>query len=107
MGAKRFQAALVDPYAEPNLELYSDMDVCLRVLTWALLTDYTSISPIANFVSESTIQVSVMEGLLKSLVYLRQRIGVPRDMSYPAARQFRAHITWLMEKQLYPLANKI
>ena len=29
--------------------------------------------------------------------YLRDRVGVPRDMRYPAARQLRAHLNWLID----------
>ena len=35
--------------------------------------------------------------ILASLEYLRARVGVPRDMDFPAARQFRAHLTWMMD----------
>jgi glutathione S-transferase len=35
---------------------------------------------------------------VKSLAYFRDRIGVPRDMSYPAARQLRAHLNWVAEQ---------
>ena len=33
-----------------------------------------------------------------ALAYVRQRVGVPRDMSYPAARQFRAHLSEVMDR---------
>ena len=31
------------------------------------------------------------------LAYLRERVGVPRDMSYPAARCLRATLNWVSD----------
>ena len=31
-----------------------------------------------------------------TLGYLRDRISAPRDMCYPAARQLRAYLNWLI-----------
>jgi glutathione S-transferase len=35
--------------------------------------------------------------VLPSAAYLRDRVGVPRDMRFPAARQLRAHLNWLID----------
>ena len=35
--------------------------------------------------------------LASCLAYLRDRVGVPRDMGQAAAMQFRAHLNWAIE----------
>jgi hypothetical protein len=89
------QAPLADPYAIPALQHYDDMDVILKQLTVALLDGYKNVAPLAL---ESMSDEQTKSNLIKSMMYLRDRIGVPRDMSYPAARQLRAHINWLAEQ---------
>lgn len=39
----------------------------------------------------------VSEPIVKAARYLRDRVSVPRDLRFPAARQLRAHLTWLMD----------
>lgn len=34
--------------------------------------------------------------VVASAAYLRDRVGVPRDLKLPAARQLRAHLNWLI-----------
>ena len=35
--------------------------------------------------------------VVPSAAYLRGRVGVPRDLPLPAARQLRAHCNWLID----------
>jgi glutathione S-transferase len=88
-GAKQFGAPLADPYAVPNLNYESKVDELLRV-TASLLLDGTA-EPSGGKTSQDGADVA------KCLAYLRDRIGVPRDMSYPAAMQLRAHLNYVMD----------
>ena len=100
-GAKRFQAPLADPYAVPNDSLFPDVDAALRIITHTLLdpSDEAWREPGNQlpFVAGSTTPEERRTVAL-CLNYLKRRIGVPRDMTYPAARQLRAHLTWCEEQ---------
>ncbi|CEL94417.1 unnamed protein product [Vitrella brassicaformis CCMP3155] len=81
-------APLADPNAQSNEDWTQQVDCALRHVCHALLegTDaaqqrgLSDLSPPVN----------------EALQYLRLRVGVPRDMTYPAARQLRAHLHWIM-----------
>jgi glutathione S-transferase len=97
-GFPGFGAPLADPNAIPNEALLGTVDKCLRTISSALLAekvdDYEAeMKAIANaIVSEGGKDYA--SGVIASLSYFRDRIGVPRDMRLPAARQLRAHLNW-------------
>uniref|UniRef100_A0A6T7NAB0 GST N-terminal domain-containing protein n=1 Tax=Hanusia phi TaxID=3032 RepID=A0A6T7NAB0_9CRYP len=86
------RSKLADPNAQPNEEYVKDVDACLRVLTKALLVGTQEVEGNVSF---PTSGAKVQK---ECLLYLQQRISVPRDMSFPAARQLRAHLSWMMDK---------
>lgn len=95
-GQKRFQAPLADPYAKPNEEAVAAVDVCLRHVTNALIEGASATEAAAK---ADVGAVSGGEGgrsLVVCLGYLRDRIGVPRDMSQPAAMNLRAHLNHMI-----------
>jgi len=59
----------------------------------ALLDGHTQVTPLGVARGQAS-----AEALRKSLSYLRARVGVPRDMTYPAARQLRAHLSWAIDQ---------
>lgn len=88
------RSALADPYAKPDEALIPDTDACLRLVTDALLNGEDHTKTLLQ--DQKELGNGAMQK--KCLEYLQKRVGVPRDMSYPAARQLRAHIGWLMQQ---------
>lgn len=87
-GSPRVGAPLSDPNARPAEDVIPAVDVALRHVVHALMkgTDAAQAQGLSELPAD---EVSLC------LAYLRDRVGVPRDMSLPAARQLRAHLNWL------------
>ena len=101
-GMPPFSAPLADPNATPNESVYQSVDTFLRLIAVALLDGHESVaSDMAEVAREVTlIGEEHTQNVVKSLSYLRDRIGVPRDMKLPAARQLRAHINFAISYML-------
>ena len=102
-------AELADPKAEYNELAQRSVDVFLRYAIGLLLAGYDIRAQNGIKRSLSIARGALGEGgetsiqaTIDSLDYLRQRIGVPRDMSYPAAQEFRQVLlelsTFIMEE---------
>jgi len=102
-GMPPYSAPLSDPNARPNDAMKGSIDACLRIISQALIDGIDSadddMKKVANAIkSEGGSECA--ENVVASLAYLRDRVGVPRDMRLPAARQLRAHLNWAIEKIL-------
>eukprot|EP00562_Extubocellulus_spinifer_P013481 CAMPEP_0178539320 /NCGR_PEP_ID=MMETSP0697-20121206/440_1 /TAXON_ID=265572 /ORGANISM="Extubocellulus spinifer, Strain CCMP396" /LENGTH=583 /DNA_ID=CAMNT_0020171601 /DNA_START=32 /DNA_END=1783 /DNA_ORIENTATION=- len=102
-GMPPYSAPLSDPNATPNEAVLASVDTALRLVSLAMLDGTESyekdIIAFANtLVKEGGADFA--QDTVNSLAYLRDRVGVPRDMRLPAARQLRAHINWAIGKIL-------
>jgi len=81
-------APLADPNTPPEPSLVPVVDSALRWISLSLLQK-----------PEEPLQIerSSAKQLAACLLYLRDRIGVPRDMTVHAARQLRAHINLFLD----------
>jgi glutathione S-transferase len=95
---KPFGAELADPYAKPDDSLVEPVGVCLRVVVEAMLSAKANELPEASFGNALVASAgSDARGVAASLVYLRDRIGVPRDLPLASARYARAYLNWAIE----------
>ena len=94
---KRVSAPLSDPYATPNEDYVEAVDVALRCVAAMLLrTDNSDIPKGYENVLGASASQETKDNVSLSLEYLRDRVGVPRDMRMPAARQLRSHLNFAM-----------
>lgn len=78
---KTFGAPLADPYAASDETVATEVDKTLRSVCQALVDGSTDNLPQGN-----------SPGVASSLAYLRDRIGVPRDLPLASARYLRAYL---------------
>lgn len=95
-GMPPVMAPLADPNAVPDDSVVPAVDVMLRWVCHALLSDTGSLD---DSVDQSAASLGgVSNEVVASLTYLKDRVGVPRDMQLPAARQLRGHLMWASGK---------
>lgn len=92
-GRPQFQAPLADPNAVPDESVIDAVDVALRCVTEALLNgaDAAEASAQERLGGYSPAEA---EKLTRCLHYLRDRVGVPRDMGVAAAMHLRGTLNW-------------
>lgn len=94
------RARLADPGAPPaEGRVIQDVETALRAAVQALV-DMHAAGAAEPAAAESKVfedwAVDRRRVTAECLAYLRDRVGVPRDMSYPAARHLRAALNWLI-----------
>ena len=106
---KTFGAELADPYAEADDSLVDIVDEVLRVIAAAMLSSSSEggepnslpgpeyVSLLQRAVDNNNDNNNTKKGVASSLAYLRDRIGVPRDLPLASARYLRAYLNWAID----------
>jgi glutathione S-transferase len=88
---KTFAGPLADPYAESDMEVEPLVDGALRIVCEALLGSDDNLEGLGPQL-RAAVTVATAPDVVSSLVYLRDRIGVPRDLPLASARYLRAYL---------------
>ncbi len=103
---KNFGAELADPYAEPDISVQPQVEHALSIICETLLDDtdyessqqhYESLQNKFGMALKQSIPAEKVNDVKSSLAYLRDRVGVPRDLPLAAARHLRAHLNWAID----------
>jgi len=95
-----YSAPLADPTAVPDDAIKGSVDACLRVVCLAMLRGHEEVEGRLDGLVREAKEGGKAEDLVRALSYLRDRIGVPRDMRLPAARQLRGHLNFVIGKMV-------
>jgi len=90
---KTFGAPLADPYAEADKDVQPHVDATLRIICSAMLRVDDDDDDDAVIIT-AVVPKEHVKGVQSSLAYLRDRIGVPRDLPLASARYLRAYLNW-------------
>lgn len=105
-GFPSYSAPLSDPNAASNDSVKSSVDAILRIISNLLLNGDDTVGEAVSKDEPLLNDMNQLAGVIKSqgsdftkdvvdsLIYLRDRVGVPRDMKLPSARLFRAYLNW-------------
>jgi glutathione S-transferase len=96
-GMPPVMAPLADPNAKPSDAVIGSVDNLLRLICLAMLEGTQKYEQDVQKVAKTIMEVGGSDftnGVIQSLEYMRDRVGVPRDMKLPAALQLRAHTNW-------------
>jgi glutathione S-transferase len=100
-------APLADPNAVSNESVIPAVDAAMRIVCAAVLRGSESQQASLEQLSAALVsgddsasgqqEQQLVQDVASSLQYVRDRVGVPRDMTLPAARQLRAHLNWAID----------
>jgi glutathione S-transferase len=95
---KTFGAQLADPYAESDKDVQPYTDAALRAVCKSLIADdYDKALDDMKADLEAAVPSDQAGNVASSLAYLRDRVGVPRDLPLASARHLRAHINYAIQ----------
>jgi glutathione S-transferase len=101
---KTFGAELADPYAKADDSMVEAVDAVLRKVAETMIDRSSSAGGEANALPGQASAAALVQaagskaaGVATSLAYLRDRIGVPRDLPLASARYLRAYLNWAID----------